>query len=328
VNLLAIRAASHRASDLVRQIARFSRQEQPRRERIEVKSVVDEAAELLRASLPRSIALTIHAEPGVSCIDGDPTQLHQIVMNLGTNAAHAMSGREGSIEMSIDEVEVSGNEIPEVAPGRYVRLCVADEGCGMDAATLQHVFEPFYTTKASGQGTGLGLSVVHGIAKNHGGTVTAESELGRGTTFRLYFPASTAQRAPAVAAPAPRVGGEHIFYVDDDGELTHLASRALRQLGYRVTTFTDAANVLAALRAPEVEVDAIVSDVGLPGMTGPELVEEVHRIRPGLRAILVSGYARPEDLEAARRVGLSGVVRKPSTMQEFARMLGELLARA
>jgi signal transduction histidine kinase len=224
-NLDRIDKASTRASHLVRQILTFSRQQPPARAVIPLAREVEEAVKLLQATLPARIEIRSEYLPDVPPVSADPTQVHQILMNLGTNSAHAIGESSGIIELRLEGVDISGDwsEVTGgLPPGRYARLSVRDNGCGMDKATLARAFEPFFTTKGVGKGTGLGLSVVHGIMKNHGGAVTVYSEVGKGTAFRLYFPAAERVLESAEAPPrlgrqqAPPGSGERILYVDDE----------------------------------------------------------------------------------------------------------------
>ena len=325
-SLAAIRKAGQRGTDLVRRLLRYSRHEEPCRENVKLEEIVDEVFELLRATTPKSIHLIKRHLVDVSDIDADPTQVHQIVMNLCSNAIQAMPTRRGTVEVSIaiEQLTNAGADLPD---GSYVRLTVADTGTGMSQATLQRIFEPFFTTKPTGQGTGLGLSVVHGIMKSHGGAIRVRSEPEKGTSFELYFPKPAA--SAVMRSPDPSLhesGGKHIFYIDDDEDLLLLTGLMLRRQGHHVTTFSQAETMLEALKSPDILVDAVISDVSMPGMAGPKLIAEVLKLRPSVRAVLVSGYARPEDLEAARQLGISNVLSKPNTAEAFARFLGDLFA--
>ncbi|MFI5307054.1 MAG: ATP-binding protein [Polyangiales bacterium] len=326
-----IRAAGVRASDLVRRILTFSRNQEPVREPLSLQSVVEEALKLLRPTLLCSVGLETHFASDAPQVLADATQVHQIVVNLATNAAHAMAGREGSLRITLDSLRLDGSRVDALAgltAGRYVRLCIADRGCGMDSATLARVFEPFFTTTPAGAGTGLGLSIVHGIMKSHEGAVAVESEIGRGTTFSLYFPVHENEVSKAEPKPQSARPGEHrhILYVDDDEALVHLGVRMLQRLGHRVTGHTDPMRALAELRERAAEFDALVADVTMPGLSGPDLALEALRLRPGLRVLLVSGYLAPEDIDRARRSGVQDVVLKPRTVEEFAAVLDRVLS--
>lgn len=326
-NLAAIRHAGQRGSDLVRRLLRYSRKDDPFREPLELAQVVDEAIELLRAGLPSGVELKAHFPSDLPLVLADPTQVHQIVVNLCTNAIQAMSGGGGTVELDATTLTCTTPD-GDLSPGNYVCLTVTDTGAGMDAETLDRIFEPFFTTKPAGHGTGLGLSVVQGIMDSHGGTVRVESRLGKGTTFRLYFPSAPPDREEGEEmVPSMRTGaGRHVFYIDDDEDLLFLTSMMLRRLGYRVTTFSSAADMLTLLADEDLHVDAVVSDVSMPGANGPRLIAEVRRLRPNIRAVLVSGYARPEDLRAAHQLGISDILSKPNSVEAFARFLSDLFS--
>jgi PAS domain S-box-containing protein len=325
-----INKASSRAMDLVQRILTFSRQEKPRRKPLMLEPVIDEALGLLRATLPATIEIRTKFGRGACAAMADATQVHQIIMNLGTNASHAMDDR-GVLEVSVATVEVDADAaelLPELREGRYVRVSISDDGCGMDRATLARIFEPFFTTKPQGQGTVLGLSVVHGIMKNHDGTVSAYSEPGRGTVFHLYFPVS-AQEVPAQMPeqrPAARGSGQHVLFVDDEELLVHLASNTLTRLGYRVTAFANSADALAAFRAAPESFDLVVSDLSMPGMTGPELAREMLELRPELPIVIATGYIRQQDEESVRNLGIRALMLKPNTVEEMGPLLSELLS--
>jgi PAS domain S-box-containing protein len=316
-----VRRASVRAADLVRQILTFGRHEKPQRELIDLRGIVEEALALLRSTLPAGIALKVDLSPRAQRVLADATQIHRVVMNLGTNARQAMEARGGELRIAIEEVSLDGDAAlaKALAPGQYARLQVADQGSGMSEETLSRVFEPFFTTKGS-KGTGLGLSVVHGIMKSHMGAVAISSRLGHGTTFDLYFPVVTSPVVSTASADSrpPAQPRAHVLYVDDDEALVLLCSRLLRKLGYRVTGKTDSAEALAAFRADPNAFDAVIVDVGMPKLSGPELMREVKRLRPEVSATLVSGYvAEPK---------LDDVLLKPTTAQELARLLDRMLS--
>lgn len=320
LNLEEVTQASRRAAALIKRILLFSRGEEPSLRSVSVAPLVDEVVHLLRGAIKGPLIETETAA-NLLPVTGDATQMHQVLMNLVTNAAQAIGAEPGTIRIVCENVDI-GDEVPvgaDLTPGRYVRITVADSGCGIDAATLERVFEPFFTTKDPSHGTGLGLSVVHGIMQSHHGAVTVTSQPGEGTTFRLFFPASD----PAVPAGSSLEAstGARVLYVDDDEALVHLAERALSRLGYVVTGFADSTQALAVLRAVPDEFDAVVADAVMPGLSGLDFIRQARAIRPGLAAVLVSGYVRAEDAEAARALGLPDLVMKPQTAQEFAAIL-------
>ena len=325
-SLSEIRKATRRATDLVRQILAFSRQEKPTRRVLDAREVVEEVLRLLRTTLPPSIELERELAADTPAISADGSQLHQVLMNLCTNAAHALQGERGLIRVSSSRCEVDARSVarqPALREGIHCRIVVSDTGCGMDSSTLARAFEPFFTTRPQGQGTGLGLAVVHGIIESHGGAIGAHSTLGKGTSFELYLPAVEVPAEAAVALRAePSAGaGEHILYVDDDEALVFLAQRLLPRKGYRVTAYTDAALALSEVRAHPGKFDAVVTDVSMPGMSGADLVRELRQLQPELPIVMTSGYIRAEDLETAQRLGVGDLILKPDSVDELVRVL-------
>ena len=325
--------ASLRAKGLVQQILAFSRKQQVTRQPILLANEVREAAGLMRAAIPAAVELHVECAADVPVVLADPTQLHQALMNLCTNAWHALEGRPGriAIQVSAHQVDPSFSKLhPDLLPGRYARITVTDNGKGMDAATMERIFEPFFTTKAVGRGTGLGLSAVHGIARSHGGAVLVSSRPGVGSTFELFLPA--APDSPAVAAgPArshreePMAGkGERVYYLDDEEALVLLATRMLERLGYRVTGFTRAAEALAALKTDTGPIALVVTDFNMPHMSGLQFASEVRALRPGLALVLASGHVTEELRAEALAVGIQAVIYKPNLVDEICRTLRHL----
>jgi PAS domain S-box-containing protein len=325
-SLKEVSKASQRAAHLVRRILSFSRQEEPRTEVTQLQPIVQEALNLLRATLPALIDIRSNFEPRLPSVAVDATQIHQIVMNLLTNAAHAIGDRSGSIELTVDSATITPttvDEVRELRPGRYVRLSVSDTGCGMDAATLARIFDPFFTTKPIGQGTGLGLSVVHGIMKNHEGAETVYSQVGKGTTFRLYFPAVESQQqlsGPVTPNSAPGLG-QRVLYIDDDDAIVFLTTRFLERLGYRTTGISQVLPALARFREDPQQFDAVVTDLSMPTMSGFDVAREVRGIRPDIPVLLTSGYFRPQDRETARVQQIDELILKPDSIEELVQAL-------
>lgn len=326
VSLAEIEAATSRAADLVRQILAFSRPQEPNRKIVKVQTVVEEALRLLRASLPATIEIRANTEEATPDIAADATQIHQVIMNLGANAAHAMGDHAGLLEFQLAPVAVDGNlaaTSPELREGSYARLSVRDNGCGMDRATVERIFEPFFTTKKPGHGTGLGLSVVHGIVKGHGGAITVYSMRGQGTVFHVYLPATgrTTSESTTPAATSLRGQGERILYVDDEEQLIFLARRGLEKLGYRLTTFNDARQALEAFRARPQEFDVVITDLAMPGLSGLDFAAEIRRVSPEVPVLLTSGYLRPQDAETARHLGIRELLPKPASLEHLAQAI-------
>ena len=325
--------AGARATDLVRRILMFSRQQEPQRSPMTLRTVVEEALKLLRATLPAMVEIETRFAPDAPEVLADATQIHQVVMNLGTNAAHAMGQAGGRLTVRLDPITVEPGAAavpPELRPGRYVVLSVSDTGCGMDAATCERIFEPFFTTKPVGEGTGLGLSVVHGIVKSHDGAIAVDSQPGAGTTFHLYFPAADHRATPRAAPKAPDVRGqgEHVLYVDDEEALVYMTSRLLERAGYRVTGFTDARRALEEFRASSAAFDAVVTDLAMPGLSGLALAAEIRQSRPDVPLVFTSGYVRPEEVEPLRQFAHAAIVLKPDLVTGLAPALHRLLGHS
>ena len=329
-HLTEISRAGTRAVDLVRRILTFSRQQPQERKPMELQPVVEEALKLLRASLPTTIEIRPTFASEAPPILADATQIHQVIMNLGANAGHAM-GDHGVLEVREVVIEVDASlaqTSPELHSGRYVRLSVSDSGCGMSRETVARIFEPFFTTKPQGEGTGLGLSVVHGIMKSHDGAVTVYSEPGKGTAFHLYFPAASGEvpAAPDAAAPAPRGHGERVLYVDDEEPLVYLTMQVLGRLGYDVTGFVEAEAALKAFLAEPDRFDVVITDLSMPRMSGRDLAARILEVRPDLPVILATGYIRPQDTESARRLGIRDLILKPNTVDDLGPILHRILS--
>ena len=328
-SLAEIEKASGRASDLVRRILTFSRQQEGKRVVVQLQPIVEEALRLMRPTLPTMVEIKTRVAMDVPSVAIDPIQIHQVIMNLTANAAHAIGSRGGLIELRLDAMRITEHNNQgslQLVPGRYARLRVTDDGPGMDAQTRERIFDPFFTTKPVGQGTGLGLSVVHGIVKNLGGAISVYSQLGKGTAFDLYFPAAepdTDEPAEAVAN-VTSAEGQHVMYVDDDEALVFLATRALERQGYRVTGHTSPAQALLDFNASPHAFDVVVTDLSMGGMTGLALATELMKARPDIPVLLTSGYIRDEDRESARLCGIRDFIQKPDTMGELGPVLKRL----
>ena len=309
--------AGRRASELVRQILTFSRQSPEVHVVVNVPEVLNEALKLLRASIPATIAFDLAIDPACASILADPTQLHQVVMNLATNAYHAMREGGGVLSLAlreerIDELPTASRSTP-LPPGRYLRLEVRDTGHGMDAATMERAFEPYFTTKLAGDGTGLGLSLVHSIVTGMGGTVSVYSELGRGTSFVLYLPTAD-QSDPAsvhVTSIAHTGGTERLLVVDDEPAIARFLTRVLEREGYAVTSFEDPVDALEAFLTDPSRFDMVITDLTMPHMTGLELTRRFLALCPDLPVLLCSGYFEATTLERAKQAGVREALSKP-----------------
>lgn len=322
---LEIQKASTRASELVRQILTFSSGATPDYDVFDAATVANEALHLLRATLPPKIEIRTRFAPNLPGIKADSTQFHQILINLLTNAVHAYDAA-GTVEISLDAVastDVEKVSATQIAPGEYLRLRVTDRGCGMDLATLKRVFEPFFTTRPQGEGTGLGLSVVHGIIEAHRGAIDIVSEPGAGTSVSVYLPA-VREPMTSSAGKVPVSGrGEKVMYVDDEESLVILMERALTKMGYHVSGYTDAETALGDFRQQPSKFDVVITDIAMPGITGPELAAKLRDVRSDVPIIMTSGYIRAEDRESAKRLGVSQLVYKSNTIEELADVLAK-----
>jgi PAS domain S-box-containing protein len=329
-SLMEIARGGARATDLVRRILTFSRPDEMKRQVVELQPVVEEALKLARATIPVTIEFRTKFAANLPAVLADTTQVHQVVINLLANAAHAIGSRsDGAIEIRLDTTRLTADDaspslnLPE---GEYVRLYVSDNGCGMDRATLERVYDPFFTTKKPGEGTGLGLSVVHGIMKNHDGGIAVYSEPGRGTAFRLFFPAAgkAASAAPEAPREAQRHRAERILYVDDEDALVVLIKRTLERQGYKVTGETNPAMALEIFRSDPYAFDAVVTDLAMPQLSGFDLSIQLLAVRRDVPIIMTSGYVRPEDQERALEIGLRDLILKPDAIEQLARTLDQL----
>jgi CheY-like chemotaxis protein len=325
-----IAGSSQRAKELVRQILTFSRKNEGERVPLRLQVVVGEALRLLRSTLPPLVELRAHISTEVPPVLADATQIHQIVLNLCTNAWHALPKQGGQIDLTLETWTVTPEQAAARAglrPGPTVRLMVSDNGTGMDAATQEHIFEPFFTTKETGAGTGLGLAVVHGIVQAHGGAIVVHSVVGAGSTFELYFPAIVAEPAPAVVAPStlPRGHGERVLVVDDDAVSGFVVEKMIETLGYHVTRVTRPEEALARVTAAPATYDLVVSDLAMPGMNGEELIERLLAVRPELPIIVVSGYVETARQRILDRRLARAVLRKPVSRDELGRAVAEHL---
>ncbi len=324
--------AAFRARDLIRQIVAFSRQgqEQPR-SLIEMGDVVNEALKLLRGFLPSTIEIRAKIENGSALADA--THIHQVLINLCTNAVHAMNNK-GVLDVSLTRVALSESELDnlslyEMKPGEFLKLSVSDTGCGMDDKTLQRIFDPYFTTKEVGQGSGLGLAVVHGIIKRCEGAVSVLSEIGKGSTFDVYFPKiETEIQKPEQPLLDLPTGSERVLVVDDERVLVDLNTQILEELGYHVVGKTNAVEALEAFRANPDAFDLVITDYTMPLLTGVELASEILHIRPETPVILCTGYSAKLTEEEAGKIGVTAIVMKPLDMVQMAELVRKTLDAA
>ncbi len=318
-----IRTACKRARDVVKQLLSFSRKTQHVRKPLKINTVIKESIKLLRASIPTIIDIHAVIPPDCGAILADPTQIHQVLINLCTNAAHAMYEAGGVLEVRLRDVEVREEMSPRyhnLAPDKYIKLTVSDTGCGIDPGIKDRIFDPYFTTKEMDKGTGIGLSVVHGIIEDHDGSIFVESEPGKGSTFQMFFPVIDEEAEPERDIPVELLkGDERILLVDDEEAIVNLAQHMLERLGYHVDALTDPVEALELFRENSRKWDLIISDMTMPRMTGDKLLEEVLRLRPGMPIILCTGFSERISREEALKKGIRGYIEKPFNLTIFSK---------
>ena len=327
-----IKNGACRARDLVAQILTFSRKTEQQRRPLQASLIINEALKLLRSSIPASIDFRTEINSQGQVL-AEPTQLHQVIMNLCTNAAHAMAGQVGTLGVSLQEVEVAENDPvlgAELQQGCYLQIEVSDTGCGMAKSVLERIFDPFFTTKEAGKGTGLGLAVVHGIIQDHGGHITVYSELGQGSTFHIYLPmVSEENNEKEKATPEAIItnGQEQILFVDDEKGITDLARHVFQVYGYRISTFNDPYEALHHFEHDPGSFDLLITDMTMPRMTGDKLVAKVRIIRPELPVILCTGYSEVINRDKALAMGVNTFIQKPVLMSKLLLASQQLLSK-
>ena len=313
--------AANRAKDLVKQILSFSRQTDEERIPVHVGMVVKEVAKFLRASIPSTIDIQCRIDEKAGSVLANSVELHQILMNLCTNAVHAIGSAAGSVEICARRTDVTANEreaFPDLEPGTYVELSVADSGQGIRPEILERIFDPYFTTKAKGVGTGLGLAVVHGIVKKSSGTIRVASRSGQGSRFSIYLPQLDLPSAAAPSPSRPLQGGTgRILFVDDEGMIADIGEKILKRLGYDVVSQTSPAAALEIFKADPRAFDLVISDQTMPGMTGDALAGELMRIHPDIPVILCTGYSQLIDAQKAQEKGIRALVMKPIRIDEM-----------
>ena len=330
-NIEQVLKAGHRAKDLVKQILAFSRKSEQNKQIISLTPIIKEALNLLRASLPTTIEIRHHIESNLDAIYADPTQIHQVMMNLCTNAGHAMADSAGVLTVGLQNVDLRAEAAalyPDLSAGPYVKLSISDTGHGMDAATLDRIFDPYFTTKAKDKGTGMGLAVVHGIIKGHGGGIKVDSTPGKGSRFDILFPIMDKQTVTETEElKALPTGSECILLVDDEDSLIDLGKNMLIKLGYRVETFTRPVVALDAFRADPLKFDLVISDMTMPDMAGDILATELRHIRADIPIIICTGYSERINEQRAEELGLQGLIMKPFTIRRLAKAVHEALVQ-
>ena len=329
-NLEEVLKAAHRAKDLVQQILTFSRQSGLERKPVKVHLIIKEALKLLRASIPASIEIINNIDDDCHPVMGDATQIHQVIMNLCTNAYQAMQDKGGTLEVNLSEVDVGYEETVKkigMQPGKHLQLLVRDEGCGMDAIVLDRIFEPYYTTKEQGKGTGLGLSVIHGIVKNHRGDISVTSSPGKGTTFKVYLPITEDADIVTELEPSNGAakGNERILLIDDEEQIVSMEQQMLENLGYEVTARTDSTKALKEFSEQPQNFDLVITDMTMPQMTGDELAQKLLDIKPDIPVILCTGFNEDITEEKALAMGIQKFVMKPVIKNDLATTIRTIL---
>jgi PAS domain S-box-containing protein len=319
--------AGLRGRELVKQMLTFSRKTEQEKEPLQLSNVVKEAMKLLRPSIPSTISISVKADSESGLILADPTQMQQVLMNLCANAAHAMQEKGGILAVTLSDYSVSpSNGSDGMKPGLYMRLVVRDTGVGIPADIMDQVFDPFFTTKKPGVGTGLGLSVVEGIVKQHDGYITVESEHGRGTTFTVYFPNVAEQpKVKTASEGSVLTGHERVLFIDDEEALAEMGSEILRDLGYQVISKTNAREALALVRLDPMQFDLIITDQTMPEFTGIELAKKILTLRADLPIILCTGFSHLVNADSANAAGIRAFAMKPFTKREIARTIRDVL---
>jgi len=325
-----ILTASGRAEEMVKRLLSFSRLADSEKKPVNFLSVIDESLKLLRSSLPTNVEIRRDLQEKECSIMANSTQLNQVIINLCNNAAHAMDKSGGVLELKLDNVMLDEDQASygNLAPGKYVKLTVTDNGHGIDSQIIDRIFDPYFTTKEPGKGTGMGLAMVHGIVKNHGGNISVESEAGKGTAFEILFPVIEAEvvdiSTPKTVSPR---GKERILFVDDEELIADTMRLVMEQLGYRVTAFCKSQLAFQAFCARPYDFDLIITDMIMPEMTGDVLAKKIRAVRIDLPIIMSTGYNEKIDAEKAKELGIREIMVKPVRMNVLARTIREVLDR-
>jgi len=321
-----------RARELVKQILAFSRQTEHEMKPLKVQRVIKEVLKLIGSSLPTTIEIHHDISNACGLVMADPTQIHQITMNLCTNAFHAMEETGGKLKVALKEIELTAEDLknPVMIPGPHVCLTVADTGLGMDQSIIAKIFEPYFTTKKDGKGTGLGLAVVHGIAKSHGGHISVYSEPGKGTVFKVYLPViKPRETAQGIKADLPiQKGNERILLVDDQELIVDIERQMLERLGYHVTVRTGSLDALEAFRANPYKFDLVITDMTMPNMTGDKLAGEIIKIRSDIPVILCTGFSEIMPKERAATLGIKRYLMKPVVIKKLSNVIRKVMDEA
>ncbi len=330
-NAREIYLAGKRAGDLVNQILAFSRQSDHKMMPVKFQKIMKEVMKLCRSTIPSSIDIRQDIQNDCGFVWANGTRLHQVAMNLMTNAYHAVEDNNGFICVSLKEISVDGSSKTGLKEGRYVNLCVSDNGTGIDQEIIDKIFDPYFTTKGQGKGTGLGLAVTYGIVKDHNGEIRVQSRAGHGSTFDVYLPRmadSSGDDKAASGEPPLEGGSEHILLVDDEPAIGKLSGRILHRLGYSVTFRHSSTEALALFKSAPDKFDLVLSDMSMPGMTGDRLAGEIRKIRPFIPVIICTGFSEKINKDKAKDIGVNGFLPKPIVKSDMALMLRTVLDKA
>ncbi len=324
-----INKAAHRGKDLVQQVLTFSREVDFENKPIQLQPIVTEALNLIKASFPPGVEINQQYDQKIGTVLADPTHIHQIMMNLCTNANHAMMKTGGILNVKLDAVKIdqkTADKIPNLKKGEYIRLTISDTGHGMDLKTKERIFEPFFTRKEVGSGSGLGLSVVHGIINNYGGAIVVDSTPGKGTTFMIYLPKYGDDALESDKSDKkPLKGDEYILFVDDEPEITFMGKKMLENLGYKVTISSNSISALEEFKREPDRYSLLVTDQSMPNISGTDLAIMMKEIRPELRVIIITGYADNLSDETLSQSGISEVILKPMILDDFSKIIRRVL---
>jgi signal transduction histidine kinase/ActR/RegA family two-component response regulator len=328
-SLEAVFNGAKRARDLVQQILTFSRQKDHEPKPLKVQLVIEEALKLIKSSLPSTIEISQNIKTDCGLVMADPTRIHQIVMNLCTNSYHAMEDTGGKLTVNLKEVDLATEDVKDqaITPGRYVCLIVADTGIGMEQSVMDRIFDPYFTTKEKNKGTGLGLAVIHGIVKSHGGHIAVDSEVDKGTKFQVYLPMIKRQpETENVENDTPiQNGDERILLVDDEDIIAQMEKQMIERLGYHVTARTSSTDALEAFRMQQGKFDLVITDMTMPNLTGEQLAAEIMKIRSDIPVILCTGFSEMMSKEKAESLGIKGFLMKPVVMKDLSNIIRKVL---
>jgi len=328
-NLKEIRTASMRAKDVVRQLLNFSRKANQELKPTKIIPVVKDALRFLRATIPTSIEIRQNIQDTSDTVLADSTQIHQVILNLGTNAFHAMEETGGILEIGIKNVvfnQVAATPYSDLIPGKYVQLTVSDTGQGIAPEIRERIFDPYFTTKEIGKGTGMGLSVVLGIVKGHGGAISVDSEPGKGTGIRIFLPMVEREAVTEfVAEEKLCTGNENILFVDDEESLADLGRMSLEKMGYRVTATARPAEALELFSSKPDQFDLVITDMTMPQMTGDRLAKEIMKIRPDMPIIICTGYHEKITEKKSLETGIKALLLKPVSINNLAKSVRKVL---